>query len=354
MWIRRKSRIKRIIHNCLNCGYEFLSDENYCGHCGQARTDGKVTFIDLVKDAFQDIINIDSRIFLSLRGLLRPGRLTKNFFAGKHQTYYPPARFFFVTLVLHFAIFGFVINRMIQDKIPDVTESAQTKKALENKQLMDSIILEYQFQEQKDSTFLKAIINKRDAFQQEADDSITISYFNWFDMGSSQQKKIAKADLDHINGNQLDSVYGVKGIEKYTIMQTIRSMQNPTQMIRFLISNCVWMVLAIIPLLALFLKLLYIRNAYFFVEHTVFLFHVHVFSFLLMGLYFVLSIWIGFKYIWIGYVICAGYFLLSMKTFYNQSFIKTIIKFAIVGLAYFFLMTILFGITVLLSILFFN
>ncbi len=354
MWLRRKSRIKPIIAACLNCGHPFEPSDNFCASCGQTRTDGKVTFKALIKDAFTDILNIDSRIFLSLRGIIAPGRLTHNFFAGKHQTYYPPARFFFVSLVIHFAIFGFVINRSIQDSIPDVTQSTESKVALEKKAIIDSVIYRLQSFDSTDTLFLVELDSLRLKYEIQGMDSIDITYFNWFDSGYNKSLKIAKVDLDAVNGDILENKYGIKGIEKYSILQVIRAMKNPTQMIRFMISNCVWMILALIPLLALFMKLLYIRSEKFFVEHIVFLFHIHVFSFLVVSVYLILSIWIGNKQILIPILVCLGYIYLSIKQFYQQGYFKSFIKFALIGLVYFIIIIILFGITVLLSILFFS
>ena len=356
MWIRRKSRIIPDIPNCLNCGYSFVGDDNFCANCGQTRTDGRVTVLDLMKDAFRDILNIDSRIFLSLRDLFRPGKLTKNFFAGKHQTYYPPARFFFVSMVIHFAILGFLINHHLKNRNLDLTQSHIVREALGKKALLDTIIHDLD-SIGTDAGYLSELDSLRLHFEDASNDSIDVSFMDIegveLQMGSSIS--IAKSDLDGLTRKDLKDKYKVEnGISQYMIFQTVSVMQKPKLAFRFFISNLVWMVLALVHILALFMKLLYLRHSIFFVEHMVFLFHIHVFTFLILSLTYLLSFVIPINLTLMPLLAGIIYTYFSLKIFYGQGAWKTFIKFVLLGFAYMFVALILLIFTTLLSMAFFN
>ena len=193
MWIRRKSRIQKTIPSCLNCNAPFYdARDNYCTNCGQARTDGRITFPHLVKDAFRDILNIDSRIFLSLRDLIKPGVLTQNFFEGRHQTYYPPARFFFVTMVLHFALFGYILNTSLTMDIPDLTQEEEIKEAQHTKLLLDTVLLNLQGTN-VDKNYLSQLDSLRNRYDQLSHDSIELSILDFEINGQTNSSNILLA-----------------------------------------------------------------------------------------------------------------------------------------------------------------
>ncbi|MEM8907411.1 MAG: DUF3667 domain-containing protein, partial [Bacteroidota bacterium] len=86
--------------SCLNCQHPLPEDAAFCPHCGQKRTTGRVTFKQLLGDFFENLFNVDSRVFLTLRKTIYPGYLTSEYFRGKHKTYLHPLRLFLVTHIL--------------------------------------------------------------------------------------------------------------------------------------------------------------------------------------------------------------------------------------------------------------
>ena len=63
------------------------------------------TFSKLVKDFFDNIFSLDSRLFQTLKFLIiRPGFLTNEYWSGKRITYLPPFRLYLLTSILFFFI----------------------------------------------------------------------------------------------------------------------------------------------------------------------------------------------------------------------------------------------------------
>ena len=87
---------------CKNCNSELVGQ--YCSECGQKNIES-FTFSKLVKDFFDNIFSLDSRLFQTLKFLIiRPGFLTNEYWSGKRITYLPPFRLYLLTSILFFFI----------------------------------------------------------------------------------------------------------------------------------------------------------------------------------------------------------------------------------------------------------
>ena len=87
---------------CKNCNSELVG--LYCSECGQKNIES-FTFSKLVKDFFDNIFSLDSRLFQTLKFLIiRPGFLTNEYWSGKRITYLPPFRLYLLTSILYFFI----------------------------------------------------------------------------------------------------------------------------------------------------------------------------------------------------------------------------------------------------------
>ena len=87
---------------CKNCNSELVG--LYCSECGQKNIEN-FTFTELVKDFFDNIFSLDSRLFQTLKFLIiRPGFLTNEYWSGKRITYLPPFRLYLLTSILFFFI----------------------------------------------------------------------------------------------------------------------------------------------------------------------------------------------------------------------------------------------------------
>lgn len=349
----RQRQVKPDISSCLNCHTPFAQGtERFCSSCGQLRTDGRVRFLDFVKDAFQDVFNVDGRIWLTLRDLLIPGKLTRLFFAGKHNSYYKPIRLFFSLMVIHFAALGFRLNSLMQDDQGinlDGIIRRETSTVIKTKQILDSIRITLApnapLHRELDSLESRLGIRKTLA------DSTAITLLDFPDLKLDQQFKIAAIDFQDTSLSVIAQKYHLRGFDKFYITQIIKVQRNPNGAFRYLMGNLVWMVLMMIPAIALFMKLLYILSRKFYVEHLVFQYHFHAFAFLSMGGAFVLDI--SPASYGLAFLLMIFYLFAALKLYYQQGFFKTFFKFVLINLAYLFFLGIFISITVLLSLILF-
>ena len=86
---------------CLNC--DALLEGQYCWNCGQRSNTRLISLLELIRDAFGDMFELDSRLWRTLIPLtIRPGYLTAEYLRGRRARYMPPFRMY---LVLSFVFF---------------------------------------------------------------------------------------------------------------------------------------------------------------------------------------------------------------------------------------------------------
>lgn len=97
---------------CLNCNAPLTGP--FCAACGQ-RDDRHVHSIGhFLAEAFEGLTHADSRLWKTLWPLLvRPGFLTREFFAGRRQRYLPPFRLYIVVSLLFFLVLALLPDLQI-------------------------------------------------------------------------------------------------------------------------------------------------------------------------------------------------------------------------------------------------
>jgi Protein of unknown function (DUF3667) len=87
---------------CPNCGAALGGA--YCAACGQKAGSLNPTLGDFLRDLTQELLNVDGKVFGSVRLLLtRPGFLTLEQFAGRRVRYVAPIRLYLLFSLLFFA-----------------------------------------------------------------------------------------------------------------------------------------------------------------------------------------------------------------------------------------------------------
>jgi hypothetical protein len=87
--------------DCPNCGAPGM--RAYCAECGQKNIPLNPTFRQVFHDFVHDLVDVDGRIFQSLRLLLtRPGFLTRELIEGRRARYATPLRLYLICSVFYF------------------------------------------------------------------------------------------------------------------------------------------------------------------------------------------------------------------------------------------------------------
>lgn len=88
---------------CRNCGRRF--DGRFCPDCGQQAEEVRRPFVELARGFLSDALAFDARIWRTVKPLfLRPGHLTREYFAGHRARYVPPLRLYVFTGAVFFAV----------------------------------------------------------------------------------------------------------------------------------------------------------------------------------------------------------------------------------------------------------
>lgn len=177
-----------------------------------------------------------------------------------------------------------------------------------------------------------------------------------FILGSNNITKMVNYQKEHPETPMdaaLDSLNLKKGFWNrllYTKAKKINSLasdpeEGGKQFIQELISYASISIFVFLPIFTLFLRFIYIRRKFTYVEHLIFVFHTQTVFFILLTLFYLLGLATGSENIvWIFSVIFLIYLLISIKKFYQQGHIKTFFKFLILNMGYLFLASIGFAI----------
>lgn len=348
---------------CANCHYPLPDYGKFCANCGQKFTDGRIPLFTLVADFFDSVFNLDSRFFHTMGAILIPGKLTIDFFKGRQRRYASPARLFFVSAILHFAALGLILGPVLEREMGEGNsklEQAHQKMFLDDlEKSKDSIGIKF-----RNPELARAVIDTLLTKYHYADsDTTVIPSFSPFSGKGVNQHRIASRDLFSKPLDTLVINYKVEGYwEKLTFKQIIKLNKEEKNFTYYVIGKLIWMVVLMMPALAFILKILYIRRKRYFVEHLVFSFHYHAFSFLAVALSVVLyqifqkqasenSIE-AVAFVVLPMLILV-YLFLAMKRVYGQGYIKTFFKFSFLNFSYLLIFISFLAMTAIVSVLLF-
>ena len=328
---------------CFNCHQKMEVKAVYCSNCGQKYTDGRIKLKTLILEFFETVLNIESKFFQTLGALFIPGKLTNEFFKGRHQSYFRPLRIFLIMTILHFTVIAFVVNNVMED---EVSEAKQ--KILSNAyrisfiQAIDTIQPQLEaYYNPKDTLVRASIDSLQRHMHRGVDDSTSVNYATWVPSKGLQfnLKKIGSEDIFQLPKDEILEKYEIEGfVSRLTVGQSIRVWNNLDNILGFVIGNFTWMLLLMMPALAFLLKILYIRRKQYFVEHLIFSFHYHAFAFLIASpAYLFVEVFpLGIP---LAFTAILVYLLFAMRRVYQQGWIKTFVKFIILNNLYLFVLT---------------
>jgi Protein of unknown function (DUF3667) len=270
------------IHSrCGNCGVALMG--TYCHACGQHAHESARSVSALFHDAWHLATHVDERFWKTLYALLlRPGVLTKEYFAERRARYLPPVRLYLVLSVLFFAFGAASPHKMGAD--------------------FKGVRLDPE-------------------------------------RGASEQGLAA-----FLGGLDCSKVHsGAKWLEKLIQDSCLRNIHTYGEGIAAVfVANIPKMMFVFVPLMAFAMLILYWRPRRYYVEHLVFFLHNHAAVFLILLLETLLA-WAGSLYAfkslgsWIVVltsVYTLWYLYRAMRVYYGQGRWLTIAKLMVVGMTY--------------------
>jgi hypothetical protein len=303
---------------CANCDAPLTGP--YCAQCGQHAHESARAVATLLHDGWEVLTHLDGRLWRTLAALmLRPGRLTQEYFAERRARYLPPVRLYLVLSVLFFALSPV--------RFPEPGEGAPAKHPA----AAANVAASPESDQQPGKPAARArprVVYRGLIIGVDTEDCDRIdSSIEWL---KEPLRRVCRR-------NVADG--GRAAAQAFTA-------SVPKVMFVFL------------PVMALVMMLLYWRPRRYYVEHLVFFLHTHAALFLVLILGHLLS-WLIARLPWLatpggflnfaGFVYTVWYAYRAMSVYYGQSRRLTLAKLAVVGLAYLVFMSITLAATLVVS-----
>ncbi len=344
------------IKSCHNCNKPLPENAVYCPFCSQKDTDGRIALKQFIGSFFESVFNVDSRFLKTLLHIFIPAKLTKRYFEGKHKSYSHPLRLFFGVAVIHIAVIGYVANKHINlektevDKIESKLAKIETYKLIEEYELANQNALDDpELAATIDS--LKRFVWNKGELQFDTTSTMPIMRFD-FDSMKISPVFIKNHDIAKLSVDTLIHKYKIEDpLTKMMLQQQVKAQDNPKSVMLFGLGNMIWMLFVLLPATAFFMKLLYVRRKYFFVEHLVYLYHWHSVAFIFASIYFLLLSLIPESFIALLLFLILLFGFLALKKYYKQGFFKSLIKFILILAFYQIILGVMIAITSLISLL---
>lgn len=308
---------------CLDCGAPVTG--RHCDQCGQSGDVHVLSMREVAGDVTHSLLHLDSRVWRTLRLLvLKPGELTREFIAGRHQRYLPPFRLYLAVSILFFAL-----SALLPGKSFFSTDGeGNTVVAPVKVQMPDS------------AHELPADLRKELAAEGLDMDAIG---------KAAADGKRCTMDVPVILGLDLEKPF-------QRACERIRADGGAGLAARFA-STAPKLMFLFLPLMAAVALLFYWRPHRLYTEHLVLFLHNHAFTFLLLGVMEIVSTIADIRVPYLGifgflnfllFLYLPWYVFRSMRVVYGEGRLKTSFKYIALVAIYFTLL----GITMMAGLLY--
>jgi len=346
---------------CLNCGQPLLNNENFCSYCGQKNNIKKLNFSNFLSNLFSGFLSYDSRFWKTFIPLLtKPGKISKQYIEGKKVRFVNPFQLYLNVSIIFFLVFGITneIDNNIDTAALNFNKNQINNVVKNQKTTLDSVLTnvksELKNKNPNDSTATKIVTDLEDALKvidnnkkSELNTSMfkfnsdTITSKNSFNYKMKTFYNYYKKNPNIKTENALDSLGFKKTFWNTFYYQQIINFNYNYQQIKtqgssyFINKITSYISIALfvfLPLFTLFLKLIFIRHNYSYMEHLVFVFHTQTVFFLLYIIFYLINYFAKTDLFTLIFILLFSIYLYkAMRNFYKQGRFKTFLKFIILN-----------------------
>lgn len=332
---------------CHNC--QTMLQGGYCHVCGQHAHNPLRSFRHAVEDVFESFWHVDGRIFRTLRDLLIPGKVSRDYLDGHRVRYIAPLRLYVILSLITFFVAHFLTANLKGglETIADVdnASSAQTTvAAVERERDLKLASLEKSLQQARDSQTtigITAISAAQETVKKQAQTRIDqINRENADKAESSVQADVSPV-LAEATGSDQDSLNHIVETNARLFSKDKRTF------VERLLTHTPGILLALLPLFALMLRIVYLLRPMGYLEHLVVALYSHAFL-LLIALSWILmllldralgSTFLGAIAATVFPVLVPVYLFFSQKRVYGEGWWMTLLRFVVTSFLYFVLAT---------------
>ena len=318
---------------CLNCGA--ILGGQYCGNCGQRGASRLISIWELLKDAFGDLLELDSRLWRTLIPLMiRPGQLTRDYLRGRRARYMPPFRMYLVLSIVFFLIAFF-------DPREELGILFEPQVGADSEQGTDEL---------NEVADVPLVADEETGGEEDSEQTIGIT----IDEGEQTQ-----CNLDHLGDEDIPPWLASRMTpERLKVVCDRIVADNGRAFLNKLLDNVPAALFILLPVMALILKALYPLSKRFYVEHLLFVVHYHAFVFLVLSLEVLISRLgalqtvpdLPFDVMNLAMALYVPIYLYkAQRRVYEQGRFFTVVKFSILTFAYFVGLMIMLGLVAILA-----
>jgi len=336
---------------CLNCNLPLEKSDHFCPNCGQKNSNRKLNFSDFILEFFSGLFSYDSRLQRTLRVLLfKPGKISKDYINGKRMQYANPFRFYLSASIIFFLIAGLSENfegvnlqeqdENFQKEVAKIQQDTLLQSELneipalkQNNIKLDSLIsnipskrkeLEESY---KDVYLTQAELDSTNYLNRNS--TKFIIFYRYYKATSEISPEAAMTELQYEKTTWNYWLY-----EKALKFNLIYN--NPKIFADYFVSKLPFIIFFYLPVFALFIWFLYLRRSFNYMEHLVFAFHVQTTLFVLYIIGYSIDYILNSDWgITIANTVFIFYLYKSMRNFYGQGRVKTILKFLLLNIIFF-------------------
>ena len=321
----------RPFENCLNC--EATLSGQYCGNCGQRSSSRLISIWELVKDAFGDLLELDSRVWRTLIPLVtKPGKLTRDYLEGRRVRYMPPFRTYLVLSIFFFIVAFFDPREelgILFAPQPDATTTEEQAQAIRDQVMQDLV---------DDGLIDEESLDPEDESNDGEDNGQLVVSIDGDEIDR-------ECDIEDFEDSEVP-LWLASRLSKERLQAVCQRIVADDGRAFFdkLLDNVPAALFILLPLMAFVLKVLYPLSKRYYVEHLLFVVHFHAFFFLLLileVLFVRLADTLSFPDNLAGILVFAVSFYIpvylykSMRRVYEQGHLVTIPKYIVLLTAYF-------------------
>ena len=307
---------------CLNCGD--ARSGRFCAQCGQNDRNYMRSLLPMMWELNREAFEVDARILQTLKLLLfKPGSLSAEFSRNRRARYMSPIRLYLFTSFVFFLVLSFALPDSVYDdsvvamgsdsaevspsQVVSDAELAALKAALRPEQghRVDDILARPEASPSRSFLpMLARLVAHRDPFGP--------------DFGTAD---------DSLPSRAVPTTGPPGFLMRAFVTSMVDLLHDPDVFIQRMVGNMPIAMFFLLPFLALALKICYFRKRRYLIEHLVFAIHVQTFIFLALGAALLmpggaLGNWARLFLI----VASEVYYLVALRRFYGDGWIRTLIK----------------------------
>ena len=343
--------------SCLNCGD--ARSGRYCAQCGQNDRNYRRALVPMLWELVREAFEVDARVPRTLSLLLfKPGSLSREFSRNRRARYSSPVRLYIFASFVFFLVLSLTLAGPLPEGAVTVgvdgPEEAVSPEEAGSLVEADTVEVDpSQVVGDTELAALKAVL--RPGQGQKVDDILRRPNSNWTRTAVAMFARLVSAD-DPFGPGEADFVLNEDSASadaadlkqpegRDSALAAPQDPDRPGLLIRAfatsgvdflhdpevfqqrIIGNMPIAMFFLLPFLALALAICYFRKRRFFVEHLVFAMHVQIFVFLVLSV--ALLIPPGPIGRWASLALFLApevYYLVALRRFYRDGWIRTLIK----------------------------